>query len=307
MAKKINLRKAVWTTFFWTVAYFSVVIYYVYKDLGINLLSAADLQTKYYGFIYGQWSLDSNKTILLIASLFLFFPVWIFGAMTFYKINWKMPRLFKRSERSFKKQLLIKPQDGKLRMPVKLQLKSSGYTPASTPLSAPVMTTPPAQDDTVLSAVEKDDAIPQYANLLQLARQYHVDIFENTVLDNLTVPVAISKDDEDLAVLMTFIGGEQEHYSVNIEDGLDGDWYGTMAPIESPAAFIKEAADRLKALEENAQIIPVVVITAGQIEEADEVARFLKESGVELLRFSNGGPESLTSVKDFFDQLFDRA
>lgn len=303
MAKKVDLKKACRVGIVWTILYFSVVIYYVYKDLGINLLSLQDLQSKYFAFSNGQWVLNSGKTILLISVLFLFFPVWIFGGMTFYRLNWRMPRLFKKKEKDFKRELLNSTKESKSHIPVKLR-PTSGYTHLSAQTTLPVNM--PILDTNTVIPVEEQEPIPGYEELVQLARHYMTDIFENIDLGKMTVPLAVSKKDEDLAVLITIISKEDDHFSVNIADGIEGDWYTTQEPVASPAAFIKKAADQLREMEPSSIVMPTIIISDGQLEDAEDVQHFLTENGITLLRFKNGGPKTLMSAEEFFEHFFEK-
>lgn len=302
--KKVDVKKAIKSTIIWTIVYFTVIVYYVKHDLGINLLSMDDIHSKYVGFVSGQWSMSRSGTLLFLSTIILFIPVWIVGSMMVYKIHWKIPKLFRRKEKAFKRDLMSSiKKDGRIKIPVKLKLQAYGHSsfaPTSNTADDLAPTT-----HAVLSTVEKQDELISIQNDLQtLMSQYQADVFPNIDLGGIWVPLALSTEDET-AYLFSIVHEPNGHFIVDIKDnlaeGINADWFSTLSPIPSPAKHIKEAADKLKEMETDSEIIPVIVITAGELEDAKSVLDMLNANNIALTRFGQGGPEQLETLETFLN------
>lgn len=306
MAKKVNKKKAFLCFLWWTVFYLPVVIYYVYRDLNINLLSITDMQNKYDGFISGQWAMDTTDTLLFLGTVVLFFPVWIIGTVILYQINFKCPKLFKIREKSFKQKLVLNVHnDGvsKPKMPIKLKLQSAGQF-SSLHTQQPDTPRPVISDEThaLLSAVEKNGTDQIISQLMTIAQAYGAECFVNIDLDGYQIPLAISTDDET-AVLITIVNEQNSQLIIDTSDGINGDWFGTMTPLPSPAKFIKEGATKLLALEPSSRVIPVIVLASGEITDCAEVVHMLNQNGIILTRFNQGKPDILETIEEFLDKI----
>ncbi|MBR5130434.1 MAG: hypothetical protein IKV03_04340 [Alphaproteobacteria bacterium] len=308
--KKLNKKKAILSTIWWTIIYFATIIYYVYHNFGINLLSPADLQYKYNGFISGQWSMAPTDTILFLLAVILFIPIWIIGSIVLYKINWSLPKNTKTLEKKFQNKLAINKQNSngsRLKMPIKLKAQPSGLSA----LNISQTTEPTLQKtqntheniNSVVNTVEKNDNdIEQIAQqILEYAQQYQTEGFLNINLDGIIVPIAISTEDET-ALLITIINEKNSFLSVDIND-IEADWFSTLGPIPSPAQTIIQATNKLKAMEDNAQIIPIIVLASGEIKNCDEVSSSLNEKGIVLTRFNEGKPNTLETIESFLDRV----
>ncbi len=308
MAKKFNTKKAFISFLWWTALYLPVVVYYVYHDLGINLLSIADMQYKYNGFVSGQWSMNTTDTLLFLGTVILFFPLWVIGTVMLYKIEWKGSPLFKTREKNFKQKLVLKIKNDtglKPKMPIKLKLKSVGESRPSVPVTAPLYPNPSNDTDTthsVLSSVEKNGPEEIISQLSTLVSKYNVESFENINLDGYLIPLALSTDDET-AILITIVHEPDSQLIIDPTEGIAGDWFGTLTPLPSPAKFVKEAMHKLQELEADSQVIPVIVLAGGEITDCDQVTEMLIQEGIILTRFSQGGPETLETIEEFLDKI----
>lgn len=307
--KKMNTKKAVISTLWWTVIYFTLILYYVHKMTGINLLNVSEWKYKYDGFIAGQWSMSTTNTLWFLTAVILFVPVWIFGSMMLYKINWSLPKFTKMREKNFKNKLVLKQQDtngSRLKMPIKLKAQSSGlatFTAQNQP-TQPLPNTPSASSDSVLSTVEKDTSdIENIAGqILQIANRYQVEGFLNLNLDGIQVPLALSTEDET-ALLITIINEPDSFLTADISEDIGADWFSTLGPIPSPAKSILQASEKLKNIESEADIIPIIVLAGGELSDCRTVTEILNQNGVILTRFAQGKPENLETIEGFLDKI----
>ena len=307
--KKINTRKAVISTLWWTAIYFTLILYYVYRSTGINILKVSEWKYKYDGFIAGQWSMSGTQTLWVLSAVILFIPIWIFGSMMLYKINWTLPKFTKIREKNFKNKLVLKQQDGngtKLKMPIKLKVQSSGLSAFT---SQNQTTTAPngnhiISSDSVLSTVEKDKAdIENIAGqILKIANRYQVEGFLNLNLDGIQVPLALSTEDET-ALLITILNEPDSFLTADISEDIGTDWFSTLGPIPSPVKTILQASEKLKSIESEADIIPIIVLAGGELSDCRTITEILNQRGVILTRFAQGKPENLETIEGFLDKM----
>lgn len=306
--KKINTQKAVTSTLWWTAIYFTLILYYVHKTTGINLLNVSEWKYKYDGFVAGQWSMSGAQTLWVLSAVILFIPVWIFGSVVLYKINWSLPKFTKIREKNFKNKLVLKQQDTngtRLKMPIKLKVQSSGLATFAAQ-NQPMQTTdrPLPSSDSILSTVEKDVAgIENIADkILQIANRYQVEGFLNLNLDGIQVPLALSTEDET-ALLMTFINEPDSFLTADISDDIGADWFSTLGPIPSPVKSILQASEKLKNIESEADIIPIIVLAGGELSDCQTVTKILNQNGIILTRFAQGKPENLETIEELLDKI----
>ena len=303
--KKIDRKKAVIVGIIWSIAYFSFILYYVGNDLGFNLLSAKDWESTYIAFMAGQFAIEPDKLILLLLTLILLVPVWLIGWKAFYSVNWRVPRfLLHRKEVQFKRELIIAPNKSKLQAPVKLRLQSSNpYSGLKKEAFGDLPEVPATTPNThhVVSVVEKTTGAADIQDIIAYADQYSVDTFKDVVLDGAKIPLAISTDDK--AILITLLDTPDATWIIDVSDE-ESEWYSESSHIPSPTAFIRKAADALKALEPDSQVIPAVVVTNGEIYDAADIAKHYEAMGIQILRFKNGGPTDLTPLESFIDAHF---
>jgi hypothetical protein len=276
------------------------------------LLIVSDWKYKYDGFIAGQWSLSSTDTLLLLIAIILFIPIWIFGSMILYKTNWSLPKFTKIREKNFKSKLVLKQQDGnssRLKMPIKLKIQSSGISPLATQNQQTPTTfnNNTASSDFVIETIEKStENTENIANqILQYAQQYQAEGFLNLNLDGIQVPLALSTSDET-ALLITIINEPNSFLTADINDNINADWFSTLGPISSPVKQILQATDKLKGLENDASIIPIIVLAGGELSDCKSVAEVLNKNGVILTRFDQGKPEALETINEFLDRILQR-
>ncbi|MBO7257540.1 MAG: hypothetical protein J6V11_01210 [Alphaproteobacteria bacterium] len=306
--KKINTQKAVASTLCWTTIYFTLILYYLHKATGINLLNVSEWKYKYDGFVAGQWSMSGAQTLWVLSAVILFIPVWIFGSVVLYKINWSLPKFTKIREKNFKNKLVLKQQDTngtRLKMPIKLKVQSSGLATFAAQ-NQPMQTTdrPLPSSDSILSTVEKDVAgIENIADeILQIANRYQVEGFLNLNLDGIQVPLALSTEDET-ALLMTVINEPDSFLTADISDDIGADWFSTLGPIPSPVKSILQASEKLKNIESEADIIPIIVLAGGELSDCQTVTKILNQNGIILTRFAQGKPENLETIEELLDKI----
>lgn len=303
--KKVDRKKAAIVGTVWSFAYFTFILYYVSNDLGFNLLSPHDWESTYIAFMAGQFSIEPDKLILLLLTLILLVPVWLIGWKAFYSVNWKMPRfLLRHKEIQFKRELIITPNKGKLQAPVKLRLQSSNpYSGLKKEAFGDLPELPVTSHDAhnVVSVVEKTTATDNVQDIIAYVDRYNVDTFKDVVLDGAKVPLAISTDDK--AILITLLDIPDATWIIDVSDE-ESEWYCETSHIPSPTAFIKKAADALKALEPDSLVIPAVVITDGEIYDAPDIAKHYEAMGIQILRFKNGAPATLQTLESFIDTNF---
>ena len=309
--KKINKHKAVVSTLWWTAIYFTLILYYVYHTTGINLLNISEWQYKYDGFIAGQWSMSTSDTLLLLCAIILFIPIWIGGSMMLYKINWSLPKFTRIREKSFKNKLILKQQDipvSRLKMPIKLKMQSSGLTTVDTPtLSPTIQPNTNSTSDAVLNTVEKDERdIENIAKqILEASSQYQVEGFLNLSLEGIQIPLALSTED-DTALLITIINEPDSFLTTDINNDIFGDWFSTLGPIPSPVKLIHDATKKLRELENEAGIIPIIVLAGGELDDCQNITQILSQNDIILTRFGQGGPAELETIEDFFNKTLDK-
>lgn len=303
MAKnKIDYKKSAIVGIIWTVAYTFLVVYYVYHDLGFNLLSADQWSSTYIAFNAGVWAIDSTESVLLALTVLLFFPVWIIGWYSLYKVNWHFNFLHKKKEINFKRELILTPKNSKLQAPVKLRLQNHQFTSMvrdeDTPISQKTADTSRiiATKDVVVDEADKQA-------IIQLAAHYNADPFQDVVLEGSKIPLAISTD--ETAVLIVLLNTVDASWVADDQDVLS-DWYSDTIAVPSPAAFVKNAANILQNLEQDSNVIPVIVITRGTLLGADDIVRAVEAEGIKLLRYGEGTPDTLGSLEDFLDNTFER-
>lgn len=299
MAKKINYKKTALVGLCWSVAYFAVVWYYTYMDLGFNLVSRAQWQSTYIAFVNGLWAIDSKKGGLLVLTILLFFPLWITGWMIFYKINWRLPIWMKHKEKTFKRELILNPNKSKTHMPVKLRLQNNSFKNMHT-YSAPADSAGASTEMPSYALPPKTDVVNNISALVALSENYKVDSFQNVVLNDQTVPLAISTD--DVAALIMILDKDGAAWAADLSE--NGEWYTAGARIPSPIEQIKKAAIALQELEPDSKITPVLVITRGEIMDADSVVSYCADQGIRFVRFMNGQPETLPTLEDFMNDTF---
>ena len=289
--KKVDRKKAAIVGTVWSVAYFTFILYYVSNDLGFNLLSPHDWESTYIAFMAGQFSIEPDKLILLLLTLILLVPVWLIGWKAFYSVNWKMPRfLLRHKEIQFKRELIITPNKGKLQAPVKLRLQSSNpYSGLKKEAFGDLPELPVTSHDAhnVVSVVEKTTAADNVQDIIAYVNRYNVDTFKDVVLDGAKVPLAISTDDK--AILITLLDIPDATWIIDVSDE-ESEWYCETSHIPSPTAFIKEAADALKALEPDSL--------------APDIAKHYEAMGIQIFRFKNGAPATLQTLESFIDANF---
>ena len=310
--KKINKQKAFISTLLWTIIYFALILYYAYHTTGINLLKVSDWRYKYDGFIAGQWSINSSDSLLFLCIVILFIPIWIIGSIALYKINWSVPKFTKMREKSFKQKLVLKRSNAlssKLKMPIKLKIQSDAFSSSETQTSTASMqmtTNNPIASDAVLSTIEKDTkSISNIANqILQLSQKYQVDGFLNLTLDGIQIPLALSTPD-DMALLVTIVNEPDSFLTADINDDLYADWFSTLGPIPSPVKLVREATKKLCELEDEAKIIPIIVIAGGELSDCQSITQTLNQYGIILTRFNQGKPETLETIEEFFNKILE--
>ena len=306
--KKINTQKAIASTLWWTAIYFTLILYYVHKTTGINLLNVSEWKYKYNGFVAGQWSISGSQTLWVLSAVILFIPVWIFGSIVLYKINWSLPKFTKIREKNFKNKLVLKKQNTngtRLKMPIKLKVQSSGlatFTAQNQPMQT--IDRPVPSSDSVLSTVEKDMAdVEKIAEeILQIAERYQVEGFLNLNLDGIQVPLALSTEDET-ALLITFINEPDSFLTADISDDIGADWFSTLGPIPSPVKSILQASKKLKNIESEGNIIPIIVLAGGELSDCQTVTKILNQNGIILTRFAQGKPENLETIEELLDKI----
>lgn len=303
--KKIDRKKAAIVGIIWSFAYFTFILYYVSKDLGFNLLSPHDWESTYIAFMAGQFAIEPDKLILLLLTLILLVPVWLIGWKAFYSVNWKMPRfLLRHKEVQFKRELIISPNKGKLQAPVKLRLQSgSPYSGLKKEAFGDLPEVPVGDQSAhhIVSVVEKETALTDVQDIIALAQSYAVDTFKDVVLEGAKVPIAISTDDK--AILITLLDTPDATWIIDVTDE-ESEWYSETSHIPSPTAFIKKAAEALKMLEPDSNVIPAVVITNGEIYDGSDIAKHYEGLGIKILRFKNGKPENLMTLENFVAENF---
>ena len=306
--KKINTQKAIASTLWWTAIYFTLILYYVHKTTGINLLNVSEWKYKYNGFVAGQWSISGSQTLWVLSAVILFIPVWIFGSIVLYKINWSLPKFTKIREKNFKNKLVLKQQNTngtRLKMPIKLKVQSSGlatFTAQDQPMQT--IDRPVPSSDSVLSTVEKDMAdVEKIAEeILQIAERYQVEGFLNLNLDGIQVPLALSTEDET-ALLITFINEPDSFLTADISDDIGADWFSTLGPIPSPVKSILQASEKLKNIESEGNIIPIIVLAGGELSDCQTVTKILNQNGIILTRFAQGKPENLETIEELLYKI----
>ncbi|MBR4926861.1 MAG: hypothetical protein IKY98_00895, partial [Alphaproteobacteria bacterium] len=293
--------------------------YYTAVRLNLLPLSWDNITAKYNGFIAGQWSMTTQGTILFLTGVILFFPLWYYGCVFLYKINWNFHLFHKHHEKVFQRKLVLNPSGAsKLNIPMKLKLQNHGQMvqhPTSPSASAiptppaPIQRTPEVTSEALVQSnndmqmpPEVDSAIKD--GIEQLLNRYQVDVFKDIVLGNQIIPFAASFN--ETAYVITIIHEPDEFFIINTDDGIHGDWFTTRSVISAPALFIKKAAETLKAMESDSIIIPVIIVAGGQIDEIEELENILADHQITLVRYNQGGPDSIQTLEDYLDLTLEK-
>ena len=310
--KKINKQKAFMSALWWTAIYFTLIIYYIYYSTGINLLHISDWKYKYDGFVAGQWAMSTTDTLCFLAFVILFIPFWILGTVILYKINWSVPKLTQISKKNFKNKIILSHQDNngsRLKMPIKLKIQSSGLGTfsAQSQENHAIQKDNFISSDSVIGTVEKDTtSIENIASqILKYASQYQVEGFLNLNLDGIQIPLALSTEDET-ALLITIINEPDSFLTADINDDINADWFSTLGPIPSPVKSIRQAAEKLKGLENDAGIIPIIVLAGGELNDCKNITQILNQNDIILTRFSQGKPDALETLEAFLDNVLQK-
>ncbi len=312
MAKKINRTKAFISFLIWTGVYFSLLVFYISNQLNLHPLSWDGIIAKYNGFISGQWSMTTQGTVLFLIGIILFFPIWYYGCVFLYKINWQFRLFQKHQEKVFQRKLILNPAGhSKLSMPTKLKRQNTGNTlqqqlkdstPTAVPAPEPIQRTqtaslPSDSNNAIQMPVEVDSAVKD--EIEHLLNEYQVDVFKDIVLDNRIIPFAASFD--ETAYIITIVHEPDEFFIINTEDGINSDWFTTRSVIPSPLQFVKKAAESLENMEPDSIVVPIVIVTGGQIDEIEELEDILAEHQIVLTRHGQGGPDTIQTLTDYLD------
>ena len=136
----------------------------------------------------------------------------------------------------------------------------------------------------------------------QVGNELGCDLFENVLLDNITVPLVLATD--SVAFLMTFLLEEREWIADEeaADEDLDPTWFSAEGLITSPFYLMSKAAERLKQQEPESEIIPVVVLCEGSILNAGALKSQWEEKNGFVVSFNKDTDGTLQTLQELLQK-----
>ena len=136
----------------------------------------------------------------------------------------------------------------------------------------------------------------------QIGNELGYDLFENVLLDNITVPLVLASD--TVAFLMTFLLEQREWIADEeaADEDLEPTWFSAEGLITSPFYLMTKAAERLKQQEPESEIIPVVVLCKGSILNAGALKSQWEEKNGYVVSFNEDADDTLQTLQELLQK-----
>lgn len=258
----------------------------------------------YQAFIYDQWVIDNGFEVLRLFSFLFFFPVWILGWYLLSKIQWiqklKGPlhfykrRSLNKVQVPLKKPTLTRPQS----LHPNAFGRHLGATVSASP-STPLVPSIPQAAELEASSEQQGLTPDIVAEIKALGEAKGFETFENVLLGKYTIPMVLATDTK--ALMFQFLTTEQEWVADETpsEGNTEPTWFSAEGLKPSPFYQLKQAALFLSEKEPDSQIIPVLVVLAGSILNAETMMPYWTENQGFVVRFKEGKPEILQRLEEF--------
>lgn len=244
----------------------------------------------------GKWQVDTVNEYILCAVLLLWIPVWLFGICLIYRL-W--------------------PSRKSASQVIQNATASHPFIPAYTPASMPsqgksaVLETPsaPSQNNETegQSAAETDwvpkDAAEAHAIdvISKIAEENGLTPFPHVLLENELIPVTISSDSD--ACLIKVLAA-QGTWQVQMTEPLDQSVWSCNGEAKNVLKEITLGKGILAKMEPNSNVIPVVVLAQGNLENQEATLTWLNQHGVEVVTIPENPQQGLPQLSDILIKYF---
>ena len=285
------------------------------KEVYLNPLS--DWIVLYKRFWYENWVVNSPQELAVFFTFLFFFPLYIGLWFWVRKVKW-MKKFLKpfsflhhtkiptaKTPTSLKSHF-ERPQAlrqtkgfGSVNLPpVASEGKQSVANEEAQNTNARDIEMPPLGadlPDTFENETLSDDLKTQ---LKELGLRYGFDMFENVLLEDVTVPLVLATD--TIALLLTLLTKKREWIADEevAEDGIEPTWFSAEGLITSPFYLMSKAAVSLKAQEPESEVIPIVVLCDGSILNSGALISQWQSKGGLVALLNDGKAEGLPNLED---------
>ena len=283
------------------------------KEVYLNPFS--DWYVLYKQFWYDNWVINSPKDLSIFFTFLFFFPLYI--ALWFWvrKVKW-LKLIFKPfAFLHYSKAPALKENPSVKRhfeRPVALR-QSRGFGGSALPVASPPSEEKKAnvsaqntQSSVSVSDLKSQDKTQLSAELKnqikELGLQYGYDMFENVLLEDVTVPLVLATD--TVALLLNPLMDKREWIAdeVSAGDGLEPTWFSAEGLITSPFYLMSKAAEQLKLQEPDSDIVPVVLLCDGSVLNASALLSQWQEKNGFIALLNNGKGEGLLPLAEILHQ-----
>lgn len=252
----------------------------------------------------GLFGLDKYQFLWLL-------PVWAMGEVSMF--HWFKRRKSEKIVQQAVSDHPFVPVKGFVPQAMPSQGKSMMYIPTPA-VSAPMTQNPSFNEDLqIQSSKEAIVAEEQSSATLELEKQAVETItklaeakgltaFPHVLLENVMIPLTVSADIK--ALLITFLS-----YSGSWKVEMKGpvsETVWTNAIASTPLLKkVLAAKENLLKMESEAEVIPVIVLLDGQIEQEQQVKEFMDKNNMRLVRLNVQENSSLPDVSQLLDKEFE--
>lgn len=282
------------------------------KEVYLNPFS--DWYVLYKHFWWGNWVVNSAKDLTVFFTFLFFFPLYIGLWFGVRKVKW-LKLIFKPfSFLHFSKAPVLKENLSVKRhfdRPVALR-QTRGFSSAMANLAPMqdsnesktledenIQTVPLGDMHSQMNTVVKKE-VPETLKLQikELGLQYGYDMFENVLLDGVTVPLVLATD--TVALLLSPLTDKREWIAdeTSADDELEPTWFSAEGLITSPFYQMCQAAEQLKAQEPDSDIVPMVLLCDGSILNAGALIETWQEKNGYVALLNEAMGEGLLPLAD---------
>lgn len=283
------------------------------KELFINPFS--DWHTLYIDFQHDNWAINSFKNLMIFFIFLFFYPAWIGLWFLVKRIKWnkffsKPVYLFKR--RFGKKEEIKMPDVSSLAKttgdrPLAMRKSSNFGNPllmaqAQEEQNKEVNDFPTNEPASFLKPSFEAVNVNQKEQLRALGEKYGYELFEKVQMDDLMVPFVFATD--TVALVTTVLMDDREWIADEdvSEDGSEPTWFSAEGLISSPFSRMVKAAAFLREKEPDSEIVPVVVVGAGSILNAEIMEEKWSQMGGRVVVWNEEKHNGLETLEDLFQE-----